>query len=112
VLLALCVLSSCTGGGGAEPTPAPDPLLDLARRDGAVAVVVQLAVPRRPDGSWTKATVARAQRELVRGIESGARVIDRFGRRLPQITLLVDEQGLVELRQSPQVVNISLNRAD
>jgi hypothetical protein len=111
-LVVLCLLSSCTGTGNVDPTPRPDPLLDIARRDGAVVVIAQLAVPPKPDGSWSGAAVARAQRELVRSIGSGARVVERFGRKLPQITLLVDEESLMELRQSPQVVNISLNEPD
>lgn len=113
VLFALCVLSACTGGGGsAGPTPVADPLLERAEQDGSVVVIVQLAVPQGSAGSYDSAAVARAQRKLVSELGSGARVVERFRRRLPQIVLRVDPEALQELRQSDLVVNISLNETD
>lgn len=111
VLLVACLLSSCTGGGAgtADTTPAPiaDPLLDIARREGTVVVIVQLAVPQPG-----QAKIATAQRGLMKDLGPGARVVERFGRKLPQIMLRVDETALTELRQSPLVVNITLNETD
>lgn len=112
-LVVLCVLAACTGGGGsAGPTPVADPLLERAERDGTVVVVVQLAVPQGSAGSFDTAAVARAQRKLVSELGPGARVVERFRRRLPQIVLRVDPGALEELRQSNLVVNISLNETD
>ena len=109
-LLVLCVLSSCTtDGGSAEPTPVADPLLERAFRDGTVVVIVQLAVPQASASSFDSVAIARAQRNLMSELGPGARVIERFRRRLPQIVLRVDPTALQELRQSDLVVNISLN---
>lgn len=112
-LIAVLVgLSACTGGGEAEPTPVADPLAETAREDGTVVVIAQLAVPKGSAASWSSTAVAQAQRALMSELGPGARVVERFGRDLPQIMLRVDETALAELRQSPLVVNISLNEAD
>ena len=114
--LVVCVLASCTGGGTAtDSTPAPavaDPLLEIARREGSVVVIVQLAVPRGSAGSYDATRIENAQRRLMSELGPGARVVERFGRKLPQIMLRVDAQALQELRQSELVVNISLNETD
>lgn len=113
VLVALVVLSACTGSAtDATPPPVPDPLLDIAEREGDVDVIVQLAVPQTTAGSWDKAAVARAQRKVLAQLGPRARVLERFGRKLPQIMLRVRPAGLQELRRSPLVVNISLNETD
>ena len=114
VLFGLCVvLSSCTGGGGSvEPTPVADPLLERAEQEGSVVVIVQLAVAQGSAGSFDNVAIARAQRQLMSELGSGARVVERFGRRIPQIMLRVDPEALQELRQSDLVVNISLNATD
>lgn len=115
VLLAVSVLlAGCTGGGSADPTPAPvaDPLLDIAEREGSVVVIVQLLVPPGAAGSYDAARVAKAQRRLMSDLGPGARVVERFGRKVPQIMLRVDAEALAQLRQSPQVVNISLNQTE
>ena len=114
VVVVLCLLSACTGGGSVvDPTPAPgpaDPLLQIARQEGAVDVVVQLAVPRK-GGSWEKSAVARAQGDLIAELGPRARVMDRFGRRVPQLLLSVNAPGLRVLRRSPVVVNITLHES-
>lgn len=113
-MLVLCLLSACTGGGtGVHPTPAAapgpaDPLLEVVRQEGSVDVVVQLAVPRK-GGSWEKAAVARAQRDVIAALGPRARVVKRFGRKVPQMLLSVNAQGLRVLRRSPVIVNISLS---
>ena len=114
VLVLLVVLSACTGSATTSPTATPvaDPLLETARRDGTVVVIVQLAVPKGAAGSWSSTAIADAQRRLRRGLGSGTTVVERFGRKLPQIVLRVDEEGLAKLRESPLVVNISLNSTD
>ena len=115
LLLLVLVASACTGGGGAvDPTPAPpaDPLLDIAERDGSVVVIVGLAVPRGSAGSWDTAAIGRAQREVVAALGPHAGVVERFGRKLPQIALRVKPEGLPLLRQSPLVVNVTLHTAD
>lgn len=113
VLLVLCVLSSCTGGGeSAEPTPVADPLLERAEQDGTVVVIVQLAVPQASASSFDRIAIARAQRKLMSELGPGARVVERFHRRLPQIMLRVDPEALQQLRQSDLVVTISLNETD
>lgn len=113
VLLTLCVLTSCTGSGGSpEPTPVADPLLERAEQEGSVVVIVQLAVPQGSAGSFDNVAIARAQRKLMSELGPGARVVERFRRRLPQIVLRVDPEALQVLRQSDLVVNISLNDTD
>lgn len=110
----LLVAVACSGGAEPAPTltPVADPLLEMAKRDGTVVVIVQLAVPQSTGGSWEKAAVAGAQRKLLAELGPRARVLERFGRRLPQIMLRVNPAGLQELRRSPVVVNITLNEAD
>lgn len=113
--MVLCLLVACTSGGTpADPTPPPaaDPLLDLARRDGSVMVVVGLAVAKGSAGSWDSAAIGKAQRRLLSELGPGARVVERFGRKLPQIALRVTPGALQELRRSPLVVEISLNDTD
>lgn len=115
VLVALVVLSGCSGStttAGPTPTPVADPLLERARSEGTVDVIVQLAVPQAPDGFWGEAAVGRAQRELVGELGPRALVLERFGRKLPQIMLRLNPAGLRKLRQSPLVVNVSLNTTD
>ncbi|MDQ4126130.1 MAG: hypothetical protein M3134_11125, partial [Actinomycetota bacterium] len=81
--------------------------------EGSVVVIVQLAVPQGAASSTDPVTViGRAQRRLMSELGPGARIVERFGRRVPQITLRVDERALAELRRSSLVVNISLNTTD
>ena len=95
-----------------EPPPPADPLMDLAEEQGTVVVIAQLAVPQDSQGLWNTKKIARAQRKLVDGLGPGARVLERFERMVPQIMLRLTPEALEELRQSPLVVNISLNEAD
>ena len=114
VLVALSIaLAACTGGAG-DPTPPPvaDPLLDIAEREGTVDVVVQLAVPRGSAASFDGAAVKTAQRRLMSELGPGARVVERFGRRVPQIVLRVTPEALQELRGSRLVVNIARSETD
>jgi hypothetical protein len=106
-------LSACTSGA-ADPTPAPvaDPLLEIAEREGSVVVIVQLVVPQGSAGSFDATRIRNAQRRLMSELGPGARVVDRFERKLPQIMLRVTPEALQELRESPLVVNISLNQLD
>lgn len=86
-----------------------DPLLERAERDGTVVVIVQLAVPRGSAASYDATRIQNAQRRLMSELGPGARVVERFGRRLPQIMLRVTPEALQELRLSSLVVNITLN---
>lgn len=114
LVLVLFVLASCTPGAAVDPTPAPpaDPLLDVAQREGTVVVIVQLAVPRGSASSWDMTAVDRAQRRIMAALGPEKTVVERFRKRLPQIVLRVTPEGLAVLRQSPLVVNISLNETD
>lgn len=106
----LVVLSACTGGAANDsPPPGTDPLREIVERDGSVVVVVQLAVPQGAAGSVDAAAVKKVQRRLMSELGPGARVVERFGRRIPQIALRVDAHALQELRQSRLVVNITLD---
>ena len=105
--------AACTGGSQvADPTPVADPLLEIAEREGSVVVVVQLAVSRGSAGSFDGAAVKTAQRRLMSELGAGARVVERFGRRVPQIVLRVTPEALTELRQSRLVLNIARSETD
>lgn len=83
------------------------------REHRAATVVVQLAVPRGSAGSWDTGAVGKAQRKLMRELRgTGVRVVDRFRRKQPALKLLVEEDALAKLRQSPLVLNITLNTVD
>ena len=76
-------------------------------------MIVQVAVPQGAASSIDPVTtIGRAKRRLMSDLGPGAQVVERFGRRLPQLMLRVDEAALARLRQSPLVVNISLNSLD
>ncbi|MDQ3954321.1 MAG: hypothetical protein M3285_02065 [Actinomycetota bacterium] len=113
-LLVLLLLPACTSGITPEHTPPPvaDPLLERAERDGTVVVIAQLAVPRGNASSYDATRIRNAQRRLMSELGPGARVVERFGRSLPQIMLRVTPEALQELRRSSLVVNISLNETD
>lgn len=108
-MFALCALSACTGATEpASTTHVADPLLDRAQRDGTVVVVVELLVPKGSAASVQTVAIEDAQRRLMRELGPGARVVERFGRKVPQIMLRVNAEALGELRQSERVVTISL----
>lgn len=111
LLLVVSILGVACTGAAPEPSPAPvaDPLLDLAEREGAVVVVVDLVVPRGAAGSFDAARIRSAQRRLMAELGPGARVVERFERKVPRIILRVTPEALQELRQSARVANISLS---
>ena len=113
-LVALAVLAAACTSGAADPTAAPvaDPLLDIAERDGFVVVVVDLVVPRGSAGSYDATRVRSAQRRLMSELGPGARIVERFGRKVPRIMLRVTPDALQELRLSPRVANISLRETE
>jgi hypothetical protein len=85
-----------------------DPLFEIAEREGTVVVIVELLVPRGSAASYDATRIENAQHRLMSELGPGARVVERFGRKLPQIMLRVDAEALGQLRRSPRVVNISL----
>ena len=112
---ALAALVACTGGTDPAPTAPPpgpaDPLRHIARREGSVGVVVQLAIePERP-GIWNRRAIAREQGELVDALRPGVRVVERTAE-FPQIALDVTPAALRRLRDHPLVLNITLDQGD
>ena len=109
---ALTALVACTGTSPAPTGPPPgpaDPLRHIARREGSVGVVVQLAIePERP-GTWNRRAIAREQQKLVRELGPGVRVVERTAE-FPQIALEVTPAALRRLRDYPLVLNISLDQ--
>lgn len=111
LLVPLLVLAACTAvePGAMQGTPVPDPLLEAAEHDGSVVVVVDLLVPRGSAGSFDATRIGNAQRRLMSELGPGARVVERFERKVPRIMLRVTPEALQELRQSSRAVNITLN---
>lgn len=114
LLLSACLsLGGCMAGTSPAPSTPPagvvDPLREIARREGAVPVVVALAVEQERPGSWNRREVVRAHERLLQEIRPGVRVVRRFYE-FPQIALRVTAPALRRLRQSDLVVNITLDR--
>ncbi|MFN2589054.1 MAG: hypothetical protein ABR613_13190 [Actinomycetota bacterium] len=109
-LIALLVTTACSGGEPAAPSapPAVDPLLDTARREGTVAVVVDLAVEREPDGTWDARKVVMAQRALLAELGRGVTITARY-ETSPRLALELTERALKKLRASPVVAAIHLD---
>lgn len=110
--IVLLVGAACSGGSGdvtTAPSPPPaqvsDPLREIARDEGTVRVIVDLAVERDPDGTWSEKAIADAQRKLLAALGAGATVAARY-ETTPQLALEVDERALKELRASPLVLAI------
>lgn len=108
------LVAGCSGTDpDAAPSAAPttDPLDEMARRNGAVGVIVQLAVPQERPGIWDRREIAREQQKLLDFLGAGADVVERY-EELPQVALEVTPRGLRRLRAYPNVTNISLNTVD
>jgi hypothetical protein len=86
-------------------------LREIARDEGTVGVIVDLAVEQKPDGTWDEKAIAAAQRELLEQLGNGATVAARY-KMTPQLALAVNERALKKLRASPLVVGVHLNEAD
>lgn len=107
-------------------TPSPSELaryrdlLAAARREGSVLVIVELAIPYRPEAELDdpeavqkqRADIARAQDELLASLEGNDVTVAARYERLPQIALGVDEAALRVLLGSHLVEGIQLNRPE
>ncbi len=110
-LLAVAILTACSGAGDpvqpSAPAGAADPLREIAMEEGAVRIVVDLAVPQRSEGGWDPAKIAGARRKLLDDAGRGVRVVRRYDDR-PQMVLEVRAPALDRLRASPLVLGIHL----
>lgn len=113
----LLVGAACSGGAetAAPSPPAPfrpaDPLRSIARQEGTVGVIVELAVPKTADGTWDGKKIAAAQRKLLKDLGDGATVSARY-ETTPQLALDLTPAALERLRASPLVLGIHLNQTD
>jgi hypothetical protein len=80
----------------------------IAKEEGSVAVVVDLVVPAKPDGTYDKAKIANAQRMLLGELGPGARVVARY-ETTPRLGLEVTPKALTKLRSSPIVLAVHLD---
>lgn len=113
VLIALVVAATaCTGGTEtAAPSPPPaavDPLREIAREQGTVHVIVDLAVEQEADGTWDERVIVMAQKNLLVELGRGATVTARY-ETTPRLALEVDQRALRRLRASPLVLGIHLD---
>ncbi len=101
----VAVLAACNNGAETIQPSAPagpaDPLRAIAREQGAVQIVVELAVA-------DPAETATTRRKLLGELGRGARVVERYEDR-PLIVLEVTAGALDRLRGSPLVVGIHLD---
>ena len=118
--MGLLALGACTGSAERPATAAesepPADLLDAARERGTVLVVVELAVPYRPEAELDKAEVeaqraaiARAQDDLLAELDGHDVEVAGRPQRLPQLALAVDEGGLRALARSRLVGGLEGN---
>ena len=99
----------------ARKTVSPERLLEWQATEGWEPICRALGRPLdypASAASFDSVAIARAQRKLMSELGPGARVIQRFRHRLPQMMLRVDPEALQQLRQSDLVVTISLNETD
>jgi hypothetical protein len=73
-----------------------------------VRVLVDLAVPQKPDGTWHRAKISSVRRRLLDDVGRGVRVVTRHADR-PQVVLEVKAPALDRLRASPLVLAIHLD---
>lgn len=74
-------------------------------------MIVELAVPKKPDGTWDGVKIAAAQRRLLKELGDGATVSARY-ETTPQLALDLTPAALERLRASPIVLGIHLNETD
>lgn len=115
-LVALLFATACSGGGGdaaptGPPLGGPDPLTEIAREQGSVDVVVDLAVPRKADGTWDRDKIAKVQDRLLKALGDGVTLGARY-ETTPQLALAVNRGALKRLRASPLVLGVHLDEAD
>jgi hypothetical protein len=97
------------------PVALDDALIDAARAEGTVSVIVTLDIPYRPEAELAgpaevaaqRAAIAAAQDELAASVPS-ASVTTRMTL-FPQLVMSVDEDGLRQLAVSPLVFAIDEN---
>jgi hypothetical protein len=136
VLAALVAgMIACAGPPGwraYEPSPAGAPtasptdpmryeqLIETARREGSVLVIVDLAIPYRPEAELgspeairrQRAEIAAAQEALLASLEGHEVTVSARYEFVPQIALGVDEAALRILIASDLASDIQLNEAE
>jgi hypothetical protein len=128
------VEGSPTSGGPSErsPTPPPTPpevspdpsvtqaldsdqqgLLDRARAEGALSVIVEVGLDgtASPNSSERRQLVAEAQDDLIAELDPAHVSVQTRFRNTAQLTLTVDEDGLLALFGSPRVTHVWANES-
>lgn len=109
----------------AEPTePSPDPsatpsdreeqaLLDHVRDEGELSVIVEVALEgtAAPNSTEERRLIERAQDDLVAELDPAHVSVQTRFERTAQLTLTVDEEGLLALFASPRVTRIWENES-
>jgi hypothetical protein len=109
----------------AEPTePSPDPsatpsdreeqaLLDHVRDEGELSVIVEVALEgtAAPNSTEERQLIERAQDDLVAELDPAHVSVQTRFERTAQLTLTVDEEGLLALFASPRVTRVWENES-
>lgn len=122
----VCVLlTACTPAPAVGPSPSlPQPqqsLVDTARDQGSLGVIVTLAIPSyRPEGELPDQDAVQRQHAEIEAAQS--RLLDELKpfkvelieqyERLPQLALNVDEAAMRHLVTSPLVASVHENKAE
>lgn len=119
MLTAPAAAQNGTRGAQVEPLPLPErSMMEIARSEGTVPVIIQLAAPYRDESSLSAAAVASQRATLdatrsaiLRGLARHAPEVRANSTEwtIPFIALDLTPDALLELQQSPYVVNIMLD---
>lgn len=110
--------AAATSGPDRTPAAFDDALIEQAREQGTVSVIVTLDIPYRPEAELAgpaeveaqRTAIAAAQDELAASVPN-ATVTTRMTL-FPQIVLTVDEEALRQLATSPLVRSVDENTLD